>query len=620
MAGFQGLARIGGTRSQRHCTAGRVSTLRFFWELSASSREDSRGDWHSWSLAPDELKLAIALISGSIVIFLVGLLDDIKQLRPATKFLGQLAAASFFIFAGGIFHLTGLNVVDVLITYLWFTGITNAINMLDNMDGLSSGVVIIAGTVLVLLTAFSSDGSPDAFFVVPLSVCLISALFGFWLHNKPPAKIFMGDSGSLFIGYVLAGLTIPSQLNGFIGRADQGVMLGPVFTLIIPVTILAVPIFDTVLVTVTRMWRAQPPSVGGRDHSSHRLVGLGLREVHAVWLLYAVSAMGGILAVLLQKAPTQSLPLFGFFGLVLALIGVYLGQVKVQTSNPNINSPAWTPLVSKILYKRHVAELLVDLILVVICFHGAYLLRFGGDLQKVNSEAVLNSLPIVVASCLVCFFLTGAYRGQWKLISVAEVPHYIMGTICGTALSFLLVMLIYGFREGHSHSAFIVFGFLVFVAQVGLRLSFRVFDSFLAQKGSFNSSGKINVLIYGAGKAGKLLFEEIVSNDQMKDYVIAGFIDDNPNLMNRKLCGVNIKGGSHWFKQPWKELPEVWVSSKFISEIRIKKLLKESGFPKLTVRRLLLLMEPALPRQIVINSLKNDLGDSKLTLVSQQKK
>src|SRR5207253_5760429 len=141
-----------------------------------------------------------------------------------------------------------------VLTYLWFVGITNAINMLDNMDGLASGVVIIASITLVVL-AWPSDGTlPEA---VSLAALLAAAMFGFWWHNRSPAAIFMGDSGSLFSGYVLAALAVPSSLNGFFGLSRRGA-LAPILAVLIPVTVLAVPIFDTTLVTVTRRLRARP--------------------------------------------------------------------------------------------------------------------------------------------------------------------------------------------------------------------------------------------------------------------------------------------------------------------------------------------------------------------------
>src|SRR5215831_5120840 len=355
----------------------------------------------------EELGLIGALLAGSFMMFLCGLWDDLKQCRPASKLVFQLIAASLFISAGGMFPLTGIHMLDVLVTYFWFIGITNAVNMLDNMDGLASGVVILAGATLIVLAMGVMPSSDKPSFTVALGLVFITALLGFWVYNRPPASIFMGDSGSLFIGHTLAALAVPSSLNGFMGINRGETVLGPLFALLIPASVLAVPIFDTTLVTITRKWKALRATEGGRDHSSHRLVGLGLSEKKTVWILYSFAAFGGVMAVIMQRFSQQSLPLLGLFVIVLVLSGVYLGHVKVQRADPNRMPPAWTPLVTMLFYKRRAAEVLLDTVLIVICFYGAYLLRFDGVLNSSTKQAVMVALPIILPSCLMVYFLAG---------------------------------------------------------------------------------------------------------------------------------------------------------------------------------------------------------------------
>jgi UDP-GlcNAc:undecaprenyl-phosphate/decaprenyl-phosphate GlcNAc-1-phosphate transferase len=407
----------------------------------------------------------------------------------------------------------------------------------------------------------------------------------------------MGDSGSLFIGYVLAALAVPSSLNGYMGIHTVGSVLGPVLALLIPATVLAIPIFDTTLVTITRTWRAQRASQGGRDHSSHRLVGLGLSEKKAVWVLYALAALGGTVAVLLQRFPDQSLPLFGFFGLILVLTGVYLGHVKVQTADPGRVPPVWTPLITNILYKRHAAEVLWDTVLLVTCFYGAYLLRFDGVLSPPIKQAMMHALPLVVASCLLAYFLAGIYHGQWRLISVADLPHHVTGVCGGVALSVVLVMLTMHVESGYSYSVYIIFGLLLLLAQVGSRLSFRLLDALIfRQRAHVTSADETPVLIYGAGKAGKLLHEEVTFNPQMRTYVIVGFVDDDPKRVGRKLCDIPIQHGPAWLKQPWHYTPEIWISSRFISDKQAHQL-AEQWPEKAIVRRLSLQTELVLDQR-----------------------
>lgn len=545
------------------------------------------------------LPLAAALLVGSFVMCCAGLLDDLKPFRPVTKLLCQLVAASLFVYMGGVFPLTTTPVLNVLLTYFWFVGITNAVNMLDNMDGLASGVVILAGTTLVILALPSHGQTPEGVLAIPLGVAFVAALLGFWAHNRPPAAIFMGDSGSLCIGYTLAALAVPSPLNGYMGIRTGGAVVGPVLALLIPATVLAIPIFDTTLVTITRTWRAQKASQGGRDHSSHRLVGLGLSETNAVWLLYGLAGFGGMVAVLMQQYPDQSLPFFGFFGLTLVLTGVYLGHVKVQTTEPDRIPPAWTPLVANLLHKRHAAELLLDTVLVVTCFYGAHLLRFEGALWPAVTRAMVEALPLVVTSCLVAFFVCGLYRGLWRLISVTDVPYYAGGVVGGTVLSLATVTLFTRFSDGYSRSAYVIFAALLFLAMMGTRLSFRLLDALLLRRrpGEVPSEQQ-PVLIYGAGKAGKLLHEEVMFNPQMKIYTIVGFIDDDPNLAGRTLCGLPVKHGTAWIEQTWSYAPEIWISSGFVSDERAQQVAAQ--WPRgALLRRLRLHMEP-------ISNLAND--------------
>ncbi len=275
------------------------------------------------------VRLTMALLAGSLVMFILGTIDDFKPIRPLTKLLCQLAAASIFIFSDGVFNLTNIYIIDILITYFWFIGIINAFNLLDNLDGLASGVAILAGATLVIISWVSSSVGTELVLAVPIGLVFIGAIFGFWLHNLPPASIFMGDAGSLFIGFVLAALAIPSALNGFMGITTAGSPLVSAMVILIPATVLAIPIFDTTLVTLTRTIRAQSVFDGGQDHSSHRLVGLGISEKRAVWLMYCVAAFGGLVAILMQQYSDISLLLFGIFAFAIVIFGVYLGQIKV---------------------------------------------------------------------------------------------------------------------------------------------------------------------------------------------------------------------------------------------------------------------------------------------------
>ncbi len=477
--------------------------------LLASSAASSWKGWDSISSLPSPLTLGGALVFGSLLMFGLGLWDDLCDLRPATKLSGQLIGASLFILAGGTFSLTGNPVLNQLVTYFWFIGIINAVNMLDNMDGLASGVVIISIVTLVLLTLGVADKAPAEYFGIQLGLMLAAAVAGFWVFNRSPASIFMGDSGSLSIGYLVAGLAVPSSLNGFLGLATTENVLSNLLALIIPAMALAIPIYDTTLVTLTRKWRAQPASQGGRDHSSHRLVCLGLTESTAVRLLYALSGLGGILALLMQRFPLAALPLGGVFLSALMISGVYLGRVKVLDATPAKEAPAWRLLASHLPFMRSTAELLLDSILIAACYYGAYLLRFEGQLSDETAQSMLHSLPLVVSSCLVANVLLSIYHPQWRTITMSDIPRYAGAVSGGSILSLAMVTLVTRFETGQSRSAYIIFGVLLMLTMVGARLSFRVLERLVSQQNVVTGvEAQAAVLIYGAGRGGKLVLDE----------------------------------------------------------------------------------------------------------------
>lgn len=557
------------------------------------------------------LRLALALLGGSLLMFFLGLLDDTYRFRPATKLLFQIIGASIFIYAGGVFQLTGIYVLNLLITYFWFLGIINSINMLDNMDGLAPGVAILAGATLVYMGIYATGSADQWLMSVPLGLLLVGSLLGFWLYNRPPASIFMGDSGSLFIGYVLASLAIPSDLNGQMGIQTSGSLMGPLMVLLIPATVMAIPIFDTTLVTITRYWRAKNAFDGGQDHSSHRLVGLGLSEQRSVMLMYGLAAYGGITAIIMQRFPDLSIALFGFYALVLIFTGIYLGRVKLQTAEQDSLPPAWTPLVSNLLHKRHAIEVLLDTTVIAIAFIMAYLLRFEGTLSAPAQAAVVRSLPLVVICCLLTFALTGIYRGQWGLISISDLPRFVLSTVGGTFLSLAVVTLATRFGPGHSRSAYLIFGLLLFLALVATRLSFRLFDSIAYRLRSRASDvPQCKVLIYGAGSGGKMLFEYLTGNpdrgdyftiDTLADHAIVGFVDDDPHKAGRLLCGLPIKTKRQWLDQVWPQSPEIWVSSRHISDETASKFASHWNGDAL-VRRLQVQLNP-----VSMNGLKTPL-------------
>src|SRR6266403_367829 len=256
------------------------------------------------------------VVGAASFLFLVGLVDDWLHIKPYQKLIGQVIGAAIVVNYGLVLPWTRSLPANMVITLFWLIGITNAINLLDNMDGLATGIAAIASGFLTL-NFIAANQTTEALMLGAFT----AALIGFLIYNSNPASIFMGDSGSMFIGFFLAS---SSLINLAGGRSRAFV---PV--LAVPILVLFIPIFDTTLVTILRKLAGRAVSQGGRDHTSHRLVALGLSERLAVWMLYGLAASAGMLAVFVQSLrPDISIPAVVAFSLGLILLGIHLAQVK----------------------------------------------------------------------------------------------------------------------------------------------------------------------------------------------------------------------------------------------------------------------------------------------------
>jgi len=244
----------------------------------------------------------VGMLVGATIVSFLGLWDDRRPLRPALKFAGQVLAASVPVMSGIQVHFLHHPLLDLLVTFLWVIGITNAVNLLDNMDGLSGGIATIASVFFFLLAVLNGQ-----YLVASLTAALVGACFGFLYFNLNPANIFMGDSGSLFIGFILAMVGIKLR---FPNSTD-------LITWMVPVIVLGLPIFDTALVVISRLRRhLNPFSSPGQDHISHRLVAGGKTRLEAVLILYLVGTGLGAIGMFIMQADLREAYLTG--GLLVA--------------------------------------------------------------------------------------------------------------------------------------------------------------------------------------------------------------------------------------------------------------------------------------------------------------
>ncbi len=258
---------------------------------------------------------AIVLLVGASLASLLGLWDDRRPISPAAKLLGQTVAAVVVVLAGVRIRLTGFEVVDFMLALAWILYVTNAFNLLDNMDGLAAGVGAIASAAFLALAAMNGQ-----YLVGALAAALLGACTGFLFFNFNPARIFMGDAGSLFIGFVMAGLAIKIRLP------SQSMTV----SWMVPIIVLGIPIFDTAFVTLSRLIRGRPFWLGGADHVSHRLLSLGYGPRRVALILYAAGGACAILATMVAVLP----PRFGF-SIGVGLLAVFgLAFVALQRITP----------------------------------------------------------------------------------------------------------------------------------------------------------------------------------------------------------------------------------------------------------------------------------------------
>jgi UDP-GlcNAc:undecaprenyl-phosphate/decaprenyl-phosphate GlcNAc-1-phosphate transferase len=262
----------------------------------------------------------LALLLGTgVVLALVGLLDDLRGVGVVPRLLAEAGAGVVVVLTGSGATLTGSAVVDGVATVLWVVLVVNALNLLDNMDGLSAGVAAVAGLAFFALAVIQGQ-----FLVAALSVALAGCALGFLRHNFHPARIYMGDAGSLFLGFLLAVIATRLKL------ADTP----PIVAFFVPLVVLGVALFDTTLVVLERWRHGRSPFQGGRDHASHRLVALGLPVPVSVGLIYAASLALAWLAILLAQLPTgPGMMLVGFVFTVGTVLLLLLTLVPVYDNS-----------------------------------------------------------------------------------------------------------------------------------------------------------------------------------------------------------------------------------------------------------------------------------------------
>lgn len=517
------------------------------------------------------------ILLASTFLFLVGLVDDLIHIKPYQKLIGQILGSAYVVYYGLSLPWTSSVLLNMALAIFWLIGITNAINLLDNMDGLASGIAIIAAGFLALSFANTAQYTEALIMMI-----FAAALLGFLFYNSNPASIFMGDCGSMFVGFFLASSAL---INVSGGRSRS---LLPV--LAVPILVLFIPIFDTTFVTVLRKLSGRSASQGGRDHTSHRLVALGMSERYAVLMLYGFAALSGVLAILVQNTRLDiSLAAIAGFTIVLTLVGVYLAGVKVYDQSEEElalkEKPLYTFLVD-VSYKRRIFEVLLDVVLVTLAYWSAYAINFPPASPAWN--LFFRTLPVLVFIKMSVFLVVGVYRGLWRYTSMSDLIVFGKAVVLGSVAS--LLVLLFAFRfEGYSRRVFVIDAVLMFLFLAGSRLAFRLFRQILPAVTKQNGR---RVLIYGAGDAGELLLRELRNNRELELSPI-GFLDDDPAKSGKVIHGLRVFGGNGDLSAvcAQHEIDAVVISSMKMTEERVQEVLRCCSEKQIEVKRMRITME-----------------------------
>lgn len=468
----------------------------------------------------------VAILGGCTILFVAGLLDDLFSLGPLPKLAAQLAAAGLVI--GNGLTISGLISNDFLagtVALVWLVGMTNAFNLLDNMDGLAATLAGIAAIFFAIdaVTVHENDA------VLALAVALALACAGFLPFNLRPnraAAVFMGDSGSQVLGFALAALGL---------TASWKVAGTTVATLLLPVLVLAVPILDTTLVTVVRLLDGRPVYQGGRDHTSHRLVYHGLSERRAVVLLAVISAALGATSLFYAVLDNAWVTLIGVL-LTFALLVQFASVLSdVERSPGLLEDRGW--LRTFVANPRRLVESLVDFALITASFAVAYYLRLQGSGTDYERHIFLVSLAVLLAVRYAAFIPFGLYRGVWRYAGARDAAAIAGAVVVSEVVAYLILdaTQVWG---AFPRSIFIIDALVCTILVGASRFWERAFVravSTLTGRGE-----RRRTLIVGAGRGGRSLLRELreTAGEQ-----VVGFVDDDPRLARRRLQGVPVLGG-----------------------------------------------------------------------------
>jgi UDP-GlcNAc:undecaprenyl-phosphate GlcNAc-1-phosphate transferase len=499
------------------------------------------------SVVPLEPDLWSPVIVGGAIVFLAGVWDDIRSLPAWIKFVCQALAAGIAIWCGisiGHISIVGggrieLGILAVPVTFLWIVGVTNAFNLVDGLDGLAAGLAIIAAGTSA--TIFLLRGQIDnALFLLILA----GALAGFLCYNFNPATIFLGDSGSLFVGYVLAVIAIAGSQKPAFGLA-----------VVIPLLLFGLPLADTGLSMVRRFvgslrliqpYRAPIKRRMGRfsamfepdkRHIHHRLLALGFSHRNAVLVLYTFALVLSFLALISMLAQYRNAGIILIIVAIAGYIGIHkLGYDEIAL----LKAGTLLRWYDRFALDRRFFLGFLDVVLIAIAYWSAFVLKYELPWPRELRVWYLETFPTVTLIQLIFFLVFGHYRGVWRSTGIGDLVQ-LSGTVAvSVALSYSVAVISH--PPGNGVASFFFIDFLLLeIVVLGTRSAYRILH-YVNQRELANKGDA--VLIYGAGHRGQSVVRELLHDTTLKLRPV-GFIDDEPRLRNRTIDRVPVLGAGN---------------------------------------------------------------------------
>jgi UDP-GlcNAc:undecaprenyl-phosphate GlcNAc-1-phosphate transferase len=533
-----------------------------------------------------------AFLICQVIILGLGFFDDIVRLQPGVKLLFQMLVGILIVLLGfGLKSFTNplsgkvieLGLLAFPVTILWVVLITNALNLVDGLDGLAGGTALIASLTIFGISIYSRNSG-----VAVVSLILAGSILGFLRYNFFPAKIFLGDTGSLLLGFLLSVLSIQGSSKG-----------ATLVAILAPALALGLPIMETLLSMIRRLLRSvhliDYPTKHGqvralffkqfsifkadKDHIHHRLIKLGFSQRKAVMTLYAVCIALSLLAFL--SIAFQNLNHLALVGVI--VVAVFVGIRSLNYPEFKIlENGLLIPIFNFPIINRTLFLVFYDLVAIALSAYLSFSLVFDG-FESSWQALFLKTLPIFLLVKFLVFLALRFYKISWTHVSLEEMIS-VFGAVFLSSLSVVLSCLMFFPLDDFRGAVYFVTDFYLLLTMAGgIRLAFRILNDYY--KKSALKKGK-KVLIYGAGNRGSTVLKELRQNGAYM-FSPVGFIDDDPDKKGKNLHGCPILGPIDELDKVagQADVSEIIISTQKIGKEKIKRLMDLSKVRGISIRQ-----------------------------------